>query len=200
MATVCPFIYIYPHRLLTKKKKLKKSTYTYLEKYYSGAGNLYKILRKCRRSISSGVMVILLWSPDDFQPDNKIRLAVMYWTGNMMLWMAVSAEIHPVHNDEDLWMQQFVMHIICRGGDLLESWVTVKPLLLCSTDVVGTQFTFHYFPSFQSICASLRSYINQTKLMPEFTPTTTELSFPFFSWSFLRKQEVFGSETPSVES
>lgn len=109
-----------------------------------------------------------------------------------MLWMAVSAEIHPVHNDEALWIQQFVMHIICRGSDLLESWVTVKPLLLCSTDVVGTQFTLCYFPSFQSICASLRSYFNQTKLMPEFTPNTTKLSFPFFSWSILKKQEIFG--------
>lgn len=122
-----------------------------------------------------------IWSPAYFQSDNKFRLAVMYQTGNMMLWMAVSAEIHPVHNDEALWIQHFVMHIICRGGDLLESWVTVKQLLLCSTDVVGTQFTFPYFPSFQSICASLRSYTNQTKPMPEFIPTTTELSFLEFS-------------------
>lgn len=66
--------------------------------------------------------------------------------------MAVSAGIHPVHNDEALWIQQFVMHIICRGGDLLESWVTETTAAVfsrCSWDTVHvslvSKFSEHLF-------------------------------------------------------
>lgn len=141
------------------------------------AGNLYKILRKFSRSIKPlGITVILFWSPEYLGYDNKTRFTVVYWTGKIMLWMAVSAEIHAIHHDEALWIQQFVMHIICKGCDLLESWMNAKLLLLCSTDVVRTQFTFCCYPGSQYICASLKSYTNKTKLMPKFTQATKKLS------------------------
>lgn len=127
------------------------------------------------RSIDRPAVVFLFWTPEYFQYDKKPRFTVMLRT----LWMAVSAAIHTIHNDEALWIQQFFMHIICKGCDLSKSWMNAKLPLLCSTDAVRTQFMFCCYPSFHYICTPFKSYTNKTKLKPKFTQTTNKSAF---SW------------------
>lgn len=47
-------------------------------------------------------MVILFWTTEYSQYDKKPRLTVMYGTSKIIPGMAMSAEIHTIHNDEAL--------------------------------------------------------------------------------------------------
>lgn len=138
------------------------------------AGNLYKSIRKHQSSHYHGDFVLNYWiftawqKAQTQQSCTELVKSYREWLCQLKYTLFIMMR----H-----WIQQFVMHIICKGCDLFKSWMNSKLPLLCSTDAVRTQFTFCCYPSFQYICAPLKSYTNKTKLMPKIHPNYKQSGF-----------------------
>lgn len=174
-----------------------KCTYTHLEKNYSGADNLYKILRKCSRSINPlGVMVILfgallISSPtisSDWQSCTKLVTWCCEWQCRLKYTL-------------------FIMMRLCEYSTLLcilfaEGVTSWKAEWLwnncCCVQQMWLGHSSH-FPIFQVFRAFVLHW-GATPTKQNQCQNSSQLQQNCLSWSFLKKQEIFGYKTSSVES